>query len=407
MSYFAQDTCWTPPVLVISSDDWGGVNPPETVEDLDKLRDTLLSVTDAKGQPLVLTAYLNPAEPDFERISESEYTSYSYRYCYQNRPQVASRLRELHEAGLVDIEFHGREHYNIPLWLSLLKEDRPGYRKACRDGHIPWREGPGWDVEADPRLPFLRQSFLDASSYPAGALSVDKQHEMIASGLAMMEDELGVRPVVFTPPGYAYDTNTLSAMHLARIKFLDSSRAGIRFADDEGNLLKSGERWDYGVEIAGIHGIARNVPFEPYRGLGSLEKVLREAMVFARRAILSKKPVVISSHRWNYVAAVNPNRNRDLLLLKDIVNRISAEAPDIHFLGTADLVKHLYLNGQGVKRDMNLLAENLSPMERVIHGVRCTCLGHGRIRTASLIFVLAFAWLCVTRRLRVHRHDAL
>jgi len=98
-SYFAQQWCWTPPVLVISSDDWGGANPPETAEDLEKLRDTLQSVTDAAGSPLVLTAYLNPAEPDFERISESKYETYFYRYCYRDKPDIALRLHELPSAA--------------------------------------------------------------------------------------------------------------------------------------------------------------------------------------------------------------------------------------------------------------------------------------------------------------------
>ena len=124
-SYFMQDSYISPSVLVISSDDWGGSNPPETVEDLKKLEETLSSVTDAEGKPLVLTAYTNPAEPDYEKIITENYNSYSYRYCYIDKPEVASKLRELNKSGLVDIEFHGREHYNIPLWFNLLKNDYP------------------------------------------------------------------------------------------------------------------------------------------------------------------------------------------------------------------------------------------------------------------------------------------
>ena len=222
ISYFAQDSYITPTVLVISSDDWGGSNPPETIEDLEKLENTLSLVTDAKGKSLVLTAYTNPAEPDFEKIILENYTSYSYRYCYLFKPEVATKLRELNEKGLVDIEFHGREHYNIPLWFDLLKNDFPGYRKACIDKYILFREGPAWDIKADPRLPYIVTSFIDASVYPAKALSVEKQIEMFTSGINLMETELGVKPSVFTPPGYCYDTNTLKAMYLSGLYYLDS-----------------------------------------------------------------------------------------------------------------------------------------------------------------------------------------
>jgi len=387
-------------VLVVSSDDWGGISPPETAEDLDKLRHVLQSVTDAGGKPLVLTVYLNPAGPDFERISESKYKSYFYRYCYRDKPDVAFRLHELHEASLIDIEFHGREHYNIPLWLDLLRQDHPGYREACHDGRIPWREGPGWDVEADLRLPLLRQSFLDASSYPTKALSVEKQHEMIASGLAMMEDELGVRPTVFTPPGYAYDMNTLHAMGLAGIWFLDSKIRSVPHVDTSMNIATYGPNWDYGAELVGIRGIVRNASFEPYRWEVTPQKRLRDTMIAVRRALLSKRPVVISSHRWNYVAAVNSNRNKDLLLLQELVTRIKDEAPDILFIGTSDLVKHLYLEGQGARRDVKLKMHDLSRVKRVVHGLRCTWLGHSRIRVAVCITCLLFVWLCIAGGLR-------
>jgi len=399
-SYFAQESYWTPPVLVVSSDDWGGVNSPETVEDLDKLRDVLMSVTDAEGKPLTLTAYMNPAEPDFERIYEEQYSSYSYRYCYRNKPEVALRLRELHEEGLVDIQFHGREHYNIPLWLSLLRDDHPGFREACRACRIPWRESPGWDGKAgtDPRLPFLRQSFLNASSYPTKALSVEEQREIIASGLAMMEAELGLRPVIFTAPGYAYDTNTLHAMALAGIWFIDSNKRRIQLTDDEGNVMESGERLDYGAEI-GVRGIVRNASFEPYK-----KKRLAVTMIEIRRALASGRPIVVSSHRWNYVGAVNPNRDRDLLLLRELAAQTKAEAPDVVFLSASDLAKHLYLGGAGARRNVKLKIRSLSGAEKVMHGLRCTWVGHGRIRTATCIAGLSLLWLCVAGALRGRFH---
>jgi hypothetical protein len=392
-------------MLVISSDDWGGANPPETTEDLDRLSDVLKSVTDARGNPLVLTVYLNPAEPDFKAIAASEYTSYSYRYCYRDKPQVAQQLRELHEAGILDIQFHAREHYNIPLWLSLLQEDRPGFREACVAGCIPWREGPSWDVEADPRLPFLRQSFIDASSYPPKALPVEKQSEMISTGLAMMKSELGIQPVLLTAPGYAYDTNTLHAMGCVGIWHIDSNRGRIRHVDDQGNITESTEYWDYGVEIAGVTGIVRNVSLEPYRQ--GTREALDIATVHARRALLSARPIVVSSHRWNYVAAVNPNRDRDSLLLKEFAARIRAEAPDIQFLSAADLVKYLYLGGEGASRDMQLELHSLHGMKRVVHGLRCTWMGHSRIRVAACAIVFSLLWLCVASGLWTRLHKKL
>jgi len=351
-------------------------------------------VTDVQGNPLVLTVYLNPAEPDFEAITASEYTSYSHRYCYRDKPRVAQRLRELHEAGITDIQFHGREHYNIPLWLGLLQEDRPGFREACVGGRIPWREGPGWNVEADPRLPFLRQSFVDASSYPPKALSIGQQRDMIASGVAMMEAELGISPTVLTPPGYGHDMNTLHAMQHTGMSYIDCVRRAVPQVDPSGSLSDKGARWDYGVEFAGVQAIIRNVHFEPQRTSMSRRRYARLTMRAIRQVLQAGQHVVISSHRWNYIGTENPDRDGDVALLRDLVIRIKHVAPDIVFLSASDLAKHLYEGGVGARRSIGLQSRNLSRAERIAHGVHCCWSGHPRIRAAGLLSAASLLWLC-------------
>ena len=402
-SYFMQDSYITPTVLVISSDDWGGAKPPETVEDLDKLRETLMSVTDAKGKPLVLTAYLNPAEPDFEKIVDSNYTSYSYRYCYRNKPDVASKLRELNENGLVDIEFHGREHYNIPLWLDLLKDDYPGYRKACMAKHILFREGPAWDIKADPRLSYIVNSFIDASVYPPKALPVEKQVEMLTSGMNLMETELGVKPIIVTPPGYCYDTNTLKAMYLSGLYYLDSIKKSIPQVESDSSLSQFHKTWDYEVDIQGVKGIVRNSSFEPYKYPNKTEsQILNETMISVQRAILSGRPIVVSSHRWNYVESINPDSDRALNMLHKLAEMIKKETPDVLFLSSSDLVKKFYTEREGTRPDSKLQIRTLSGKEKFIHGLRCTWLGHSRIRLSVIIIGFLLLWLIFNGKIQKH-----
>lgn len=400
-SYFTQDFYISPTVLVISSDDWGGAIPPETVEDLEKLEEALSSVKDANGKPLVLTAYINPAEPDFEKIIADNYTSYSYRYCYLDKPEVASKLRKLNKNGLVDIEFHGREHFNIPLWLDLLKNDYPGYRKACDSEDILFREGPSWNIKADPRLPYIVRSFIDASVYPPKALPVKRQIEMLTSGLNLMETEFGVKPLVFTPSGYCYDTNTLEAMYLTGLFYLDSVRKIIPQVESDGSLVWSRKIWDYGSNISKIKGIVRNSSFEPYKyPEKTASQILNGTMISARRAILSGRPIVISSHRWNYVESVNTDKDRMLKMLQKLVRMIQAEAPDILFLGSSDLVKELYMKGEENHYHPKLRVKILSGKERIFHGLLCTWLGHGRIRMSIYMTIFLLVWLVFNGKVR-------
>jgi hypothetical protein len=140
------------------------------------------------------------------------------------------------------------------------------------------------------------------------------------------------------------------------------------------------------------------VNFEPARTDLAPEKYLEVTMQAVRRALVSQQPIVICSHRWNFVAAVDPKLERDLQLLRELVARTKAEAPAVRFLGAADLARHLYLGGAGAERNVRLRARPLSALGRVVHGIRCTWLGHGQVRWAISAVGLSLVWLVVASR---------
>ena len=121
--------------------------------------------------------------------------------------------------------------------------------------------------------------------------------------------------------------------------------------------------------------------------------------------------MTITTRRGLLVALVCPSlglvASGIVLLLKEFAVRIRGEAPDIRFLSAEDLVKHLYRNGEGASREMNLNADSLQGFKSVVHGLKCTWLGHARIRIASCLVVFSFLWLCLRVGLRARSNRSL
>ena len=139
-------------IVVIESDDWGTVrmasreswkyfvnkgyavdrcpyNSNDALEcndDMELLFDTLQSVKDKNGNGAVITANNIVANPDFEKIKASGFSSYFYepftetlkRYPAHNR--VESLYKEGISKNIFRPQFHGREHINVKRWMNAL-----------------------------------------------------------------------------------------------------------------------------------------------------------------------------------------------------------------------------------------------------------------------------------------------
>jgi hypothetical protein len=123
-------------------------------------------------------------------------------------------------------------------------------------------------------------------------------------------------------------------------------------------------------------------------------------MISIQRAILSGRPIVVSSHRWNYVESVNPDSERALKMLRKLAERIKTKTPNILFLGSSDLVKELYIEHEEIRHNAKLQVKTLSGKEKFVHGLRCTWFGHSRIRLSMIISGLLLLWSILNWKLQ-------
>ena len=86
--------------------------------------------------------------------------------------------------------------------------------------------------------------------------------------------------------------------------------------------------------------MVRNVHFEPSEN-PSIDYVSR-SMKEISSAFFWKRPAIISSHRVNYIGAINEkNRKRGLTDLQDLLQRIVKTWPDVQFISSEQLAHRM------------------------------------------------------------------
>jgi hypothetical protein len=86
--------------------------------------------------------------------------------------------------------------------------------------------------------------------------------------------------------------------------------------------------------------VVRNCFFEP--SSSAAWQWVEDCVERARTAFRWRKPVVISTHRMNFVGSlVRENRGRSLRMLRELLRRMIVEFPDIEFMTSAELGREI------------------------------------------------------------------
>ena len=92
---------------------------------------------------------------------------------------------------------------------------------------------------------------------------------------------------------------------------------------------------------SGIGYLIRNVVFEPSSNLNKdwVDSALKQIEV----SFTNNRPVIIDTHRVNYIGYLNhKNRDRGLQLLNDLLSSILKRWPDVKFLNSEELAEKVY-----------------------------------------------------------------
>ena len=344
--------------LVIESDDWGSVRMPsiETLKglmakgldltggdsnrynlndslagkgDLTALFETLNKYKDQNNKPAVFTAVSLVANPDFHKIKEHGFTTYYYEPFTKTleRYHGDGAAYQLWQEGIRHHifvpQFHAREHINIAEWMRALQ---------CRDKEtlLAFEQGL-WGFNNMKNLA-SGISFQAAFDF-YNPEDLDIQALSIKEGLDLFEKLFGYRASFFVPPNGPFNNSLEKVAADCGIKYMSASKIQI---EPQGNgVNKKHFHWLGQKNKYHQLYITRNCFFEPSQeGKEWVSSCLNDMA----NAFRWHKPAVISSHRVNYIGALNPkNRESGLKQLEQLLTAMLNKWPDIEFCTSNEL----------------------------------------------------------------------
>lgn len=344
-------------MVVIESDDWGSIRMPSleamnklqaqgldlaggsnrynsndtlaTETDLEDLFKVLLQHKDKNGTPAVFTAVSVVANPDFDKIKEHNFKEYFYepftktleRY-YGNDASYQLWLKGIKQKIFIP-QFHGREHLNVAEWMRALQM---GDREALLafDERL-W----GFNNRQISKSPISFQAAFDL--YEPSDLAV--QSASITEGLELFNKLFGYRATFFVPPNGPFNNTLEKVAAEAGITYMSASKIQ---AEPLGyGKSKKVFHWLGQKNENNQYYITRNCFFEPGdKGKDWVDTCLDEIST----AFRWNKPAIISSHRVNYIGALNPaNKAHSLQQLNKLLHTIVAKWPDVQFCTSPEL----------------------------------------------------------------------
>ncbi len=301
----------------------------ETAEDLELLFDVLQSVKDKHQHPAIFTPYTLPANIDFEAMMDSNGETYHYQLLTETFKSIPGHENSwsLWQQGMNNKiflpQFHGREHVNIKLLKTWLRENNPLVR-AC----LEERSWAGLDFT---RLAYI--SYVESFSFD----TMDEQKELIniaQDGANVFEKVFGYRASAFTAPGAPAHRYLEENLLNYGIKYIDTpllknEHQGHGIYKKRINILGSSTS-------AGQFFLQRNAVFEPLldKRIDWVDRCMAEIEI----AFKWNKPANISSHRVNFCGKIDSKvRSTGLKELKRLLQSIVKQWPEVEFMATNEL----------------------------------------------------------------------
>lgn len=344
-------------LIAIESDDWGSIRIPsreaqealvakgvisladpfskydalESEEDLTELYKVLLSYKDKNGNPPVITANCVVANPDFDKIRASGFSQYFYEDVKQTFASYPghSRCFELWKEGMAQkvffLQYHGREHINVDLWMESLR----GGDKVFLDA-FDYRT-----FAANPKASFSKGKNIMAALDFTTAEGKQNKREVLEDGYRLFTELLGFKSKSFIAPCYIWDSSLENDLRKMGVDYLQGSKFQNIPNTDSPNY---GRKYHYTSQrnAAGQYYFVRNGLFEPV--LNKNIDWVTECLKSISNAFLWGRPAIIGSHRLNFIGYIHPeNRQRHLEMLGELLKKIVQRWPEVEFVNSSDL----------------------------------------------------------------------
>lgn len=353
-------------LLIIESDDWGSICIPdrktyntllkkglpvdqnrynkfdtlERPEDLKALFDVLNKHKDSKGKPAVFTAVSLVANPDFEKIREDKLKIYHRKSIFETYKDfgIYNEMKQLWDQGIQEgifyPQYHGLEHFHPSRWLRAVNSSKE--ERICFD----YNGMPGVELDLSANAIKYRASFQYETEEEKQEIERDTK-----LGLEMFEEVFGFKSLSFCASQSIYGD------HINPILFDQGVRCHQNGAQmlpkGEANNKKKNHYWG-AMSPEGLTYWRRNANFEPSK---SRRNWVADCLWEIDNAFKFGKPAVISSHRVNFMGALDEtNRNESLKKLDSLLGRALKTWPELEFIHSETLGK-IILDSRNIKNN--------------------------------------------------------
>jgi hypothetical protein len=308
-----------------------------TDQDLSLLFDVLDSYRDLRGNHPVFTANCVMANPNFNKIRESNFSQYHYELfseTLRRYPQCSSSFK-LWNTGIKNKlfypQFHGREHLNVTRWMKSLRANLPETRLAFDLNLF----GISKTITSENRKSYLEAYSIDTRD------DYDKIQSTVIEGLGLFRRVFGFSSDSFIAPNYVWPSAIENKLKEEGIRYIQGQR--IQFSPDPltGRIKTISHFTGQRNRFRQIYSV-RNCAFEP--SLNDKLDWVDECLAQVNSAFRCRKPAIITSHRLNFIGAIDPtNRERNLVKFNTLLKSILFKWPDVEFMTSPDLGKQIDL----------------------------------------------------------------
>jgi hypothetical protein len=348
-------------IVVFESDDWGSIRMPnnlvrdklikfdqsieddlyckfdnlENKDDLSALFNVLKRHKDKNGKSPVITANTVIANPNFDKIKKSNFEEYHYESfigtlnSYYPNDNVLNFYKEGINENIFFPQFHAREHVNVKMWLSELQHQNNLLLEAFNLGvfGIPLKI-----------LNNNRGNFMAAFDIKS---KEDLTHldGIVEDGLSLFQNIFGFQSKTIICPCYVWPSEINKVLAKNGVQAFQGMKFQFKPTINKAKYTKifhyTGQKEEFNLRY-----LVRNAFFEPTHFPHSSH--LEELLFRIESAFNWNNPVIIGTHRINFIGSLNEsNRNTNLKKFDVLLSKILKKYPDIEFYSSAELITEI------------------------------------------------------------------
>jgi hypothetical protein len=321
----------------------------ENIDELDELYSLLKSIKNNYGETPKITANVMVSNPDFEATIESNFERLNLVPIDRTNSGIVNKWKEGVSDRIFFPQYHGRLHYNMDSYLLSLQNNNEARELFKNKINGPIEHFIGNESEY----------YSEYFNYRT-CTEPNRLYNWIKEGLSEFNRIFGYNSQSTIAPNYVLSENGMKALAENDIQFL---QGGNKIFCKKRNTEEFYLNYSMGTKLrSGMTSIARTIKFEPCR---DKENWNAQYCITSSAELIKKNiPVVIATHRFNYVTShARESRKQLSLLLKELVNY-----DDVRFLTTIELGEAIRNNGNytdsfsGLKKKITLLD---SPLKKV------------------------------------------